>query len=114
MTSISLHIASERRDLMQDAITVEHAYSAEVDTDGDGSAPAKQFAHLCWGCRSRQIPVEMRVSEKRIADGSAHAPRFKASPLQLFGNLEHGGGRMERHQDRKKAVNERAAARLFG
>ena len=89
MPSVRLHVASECRDLVRYAALVEHADGAELDAHRHRSSPAEYLDHLPRSGGGGQVPVQRLAAEKRVPNGAAHAPRFKAGVFETPGNVEH-------------------------
>jgi len=93
-----LDIVAKRRDLVQDAVAVEHADGAELDADGDGAL--EQPLHLFRTGAGRDIPVERRNAEEGVTDRTADAPGFVAGGFEGARDGADGGGGLEHHLQR--------------
>ena len=92
---VRLHVAAERRHLVHRAFAIEHANRSELDADRNRPARTKYLAHFVRGRRRRQIPVEVRFAEQRVAHGAAHAPRLESRRLEAVRDVKDGGRRMK-------------------
>ena len=86
VTAIGLYVAAKGRDFMHHVVLVEHTDRAELDPDRYG-AP-EELAHLRRGRRGGEIPVEVRLTQKRVAYGSADTPGFESGLLERAGDID--------------------------
>src|SRR5206468_12455533 len=68
---------------------------AESDADRNRPLAAEDLAHLVGRGRRRKIPVEVRMTKQRVADGTTDAPRLEPRVLQTLGNIEHDRWRIQ-------------------
>jgi hypothetical protein len=93
--AVRANVPAKSRDLVMNAVVVEHAHRAEFDPHRNGATSAEDRSHLLRGSRRREIPVEGRIAEQRIPDRPADTPRFEAGGLELLRDVEHASGGME-------------------
>src|SRR5258706_4277268 len=93
MPAIRHHIFAEGCDLVHDVVVVEHSDRSELDTDRDSTL--EEVPHVGRLGRGGEIPVEMRVTEKGVADGPPDAPGLEARVLQTLCNAADGLGWIE-------------------
>ena len=93
--SVGLHVAPKRRHLVHHAGAVEHADRPELDADRNRApCPNTRRTSIRRG-RRREIPIEMRMAEQRVADGSADAPRLESRGFQALRDVENGRRRVK-------------------
>ena len=79
VAAVCPHVTPKRGHLVHHAGLIQYAHGAKVETDWNG--PTEEPADLGRGRSGRQVPIEVRVTEKRVAYGSADAPRLEPGLL---------------------------------
>src|SRR5450830_993258 len=91
--AIRLHIFAESRHLVHDVVVVEDSDRPELDTHGDRAL--EELPHVGGLGGGGEIPVEVGMTEERVADSAADAPGLEKVVLEVLGDAADGLGWVE-------------------